>query len=966
MHAHARAADRAVSAAAARGSARRMDGGTLYAAASRSMHNAGLTGERAANYAKAKYDAAMDFKNRWYSWIFSTPPNIPLIVSNLCYVAVTTTALILTILVMEEHASDFRKNSLRVFRDPNKLFESHPCGMPTPDGKYLLHALGAVGDSGGWDLFPEPSYKTWMQKIDRALCSKLVPGADPHPDFPPKPDCTGHSDYGIDYVEELLTLGFLLNDNNIMPNADDLADPLMAPNKIEAKKLLLDGLACIHDEHSNEDHRNTFYSKTQYDAYGDLKTRVARAYVAAMPAFSRYEKERLACQDSATGRFDPFDNNCRHACHVKRELKNAAADQFSMYRSRDAEQLHTTVPFPKQLYRLLALSLAGYVDRLHNDGACFRNGMGPIGEMSALEFCAEAMDENPGLAAEQGKTQKEAFTIFTETNEALSEKHQCKDAAVFPPPPAPPVFRAEVEQLTTNDRIGPAVCAATLEYGLMDQGRLFGIPDVIMPFVTDNHPRQGWRFISRWIINALYTDPADSGALVFADPKARLELYVAYRLASSSIWAILVCNCAGFWLARAAVPLFVALLKAIGVRSNVRYVKRVNGVEQVLDEFKPIELYRPQPHVLVNLTLVVTALTVVGMLLLNPAADLHYYTDTDCTDWSGLGVHVPSGAWTSSWGKRRFERFGEYLIALLLFLTICIFFFQKFIGRALVSKEQKDAATDMEPGVTARSKAVPYFLVGFAVLVQIFFSLQAGYSGGDWLEAAKGDSIADADHDPVDALAKDVLMAVWTAFWNAFAIGFYRQKWCIQMLPSLYQYAWMAGCVLLVWVPSIQSYALLSDQIDDAFRDGNGSPDKGRRNRYIVIYVVSAVWTGLLIFRLLDVWKAMDAREKEFWDAETVADAKDAAITNLAEAKQANEAIEDQADWLTKSGPGATQARAPTSKFRFNLSRARIAPANGSAARSFGASARASSRVAFALPARDERRSVYMPLMPKL
>ena len=927
------------------------------------MHNAEVVGEGAVNYAKAKYDSAMDFKNRWHDWIFSSPPNIPLIVSNLVYVAVTLTALILTILVMEEHASDFRKNSLREFRDPSQVNEMlHPCGMPTPDAKYLLQAIGAVGDSGGYDLFPEPSYKTWMQKIDRSLCSKLVPGADTHPDFPPAADCTGHSDYGVDYVEELLTLGFLMDDDAITPDAEDYQDA----SKIEIKKTLLDGLACIHDKHSSEDDRNTFYSKTQYDAYGDLKTRVARAYVAAMPAFSRYEKERLACQDYTTGKFDPFDTNCRHACHIKRELKSAAADQFSMYRSADAEQLHATVPFAKQLYRLLALSLAGYVDRLHNDGACFRNGMGSKGEMNALDFCAEAMDENPGLAAEQGKTQKEAFTIFTETNEALSEKHQCKDAAVSPPPPAPPAFRAEVETLGTNDRIGPAVCAATLEYGLIDQGRLFGIPDVINPFVTDNHPRQGWRFFSRWIIDWLYYNPSDNGALVFADPKARLELYVGYRLASSSIWAILVCNCAGFWLARAAVPLFVAFLKAIGVRSNVHYVKRVNGVEQVLKEYKPIELYRPPPHFLVNAALVVTGFTVAGMLLLNPASNIHYYVSTDCTDWSGLGVHVPSGAWTSSWGRRRFERFGEYIIAFLLFITILTWMFQKFIGRALVSEVKKDAATDMEPGVTVRSKVVPFFLLGFAVLVQLFFSLQAGYAGGDWLEAAKGDSIADKNHDPVDTLAKDVLMAVWAAFWNAFAIGFYRQKWCIQMLPSLYQYAWMIACVLLVWVPTIQAYALLSDEVDDAFRDGNGSPDKGRRNRYIGIYVVSAVWTGLLIFRLLEVYKALAAKEKEFLDDESVADAKDAAIQNLAAAEAADEAIDDAADWLTVSGP--TGARAPASKFRFDLSRARVAPVNDSAARSFGASARAPSRVSFSFgsSSRGERKSVYMPLMPKL
>ena len=52
-----------------------------------------------------------------------------------------------------------------------------PCGMPTPDSMYLLQAIGAL-PAAGWDgASLEPNYKSWMKKVDRALCARVIPGA---------------------------------------------------------------------------------------------------------------------------------------------------------------------------------------------------------------------------------------------------------------------------------------------------------------------------------------------------------------------------------------------------------------------------------------------------------------------------------------------------------------------------------------------------------------------------------------------------------------------------------------------------------------------------------------------------------------------------------------------------------------------------------------------------------------------
>ena len=97
---------------------------------------------------------------------------------------------------------------------------------------------------------------------------------------------------------------------------------------------------------------------------------------------------------------DPFDSYCKHSCHVRKELQAAAADHQLLYNGGD---LPNGLTFTKMLYRLLALSLAGYYDRYHNQGICFRNtevyeagnaiptGFKEGDRLSAYDFCANSM-----------------------------------------------------------------------------------------------------------------------------------------------------------------------------------------------------------------------------------------------------------------------------------------------------------------------------------------------------------------------------------------------------------------------------------------------------------------------------------------------------------------------------------------------------------------------------------------------
>ena len=209
------------------------------------------------------------------------------------------------------------------------------------------------------------------------------------------------------------------------------------------------------------------------------------------------------------------------------------------------------------------------------------------------------------------------------------------------------------------------MCAATLQYGLFEQGRLFGIPDVIAPFVVDNRVDRGLHFIGKWIYDAMYVNPVKKAGDILTDPKSKLEMYIAYRLSSTSIWAILVANVAGYMLVRAA--------RAHGrVRPEVlrgQATCKQHGGRRA--EFEPIVLVRPQSGWPLYLAQVTNLLVIYWIFWIDPATQSHYYITTECDDWAGLGVHVPSGRTCTNVGQARFGRFGEHLIGILLVFTFC-------------------------------------------------------------------------------------------------------------------------------------------------------------------------------------------------------------------------------------------------------------------------------------------------------
>ena len=182
VYTDAAAYDRAVSLARAGGARARGGLARVSATAGARARAAGSAAlSRARDVGRNRYADVKAFKDKWHRWLYNEPgkTNFWLLISNVLYIAVSLTVLVLTFIVMHEHVDDFKRNEFTEHyvkdadNNPTSVLKQYPpCGMPTPDSMYLLQAINAL-PAAGWDgASLEPNYKSWMQKVDRALCAR--------------------------------------------------------------------------------------------------------------------------------------------------------------------------------------------------------------------------------------------------------------------------------------------------------------------------------------------------------------------------------------------------------------------------------------------------------------------------------------------------------------------------------------------------------------------------------------------------------------------------------------------------------------------------------------------------------------------------------------------------------------------------------------------------------------------------
>lgn len=689
--------------------------------------------------------------NRFLTSRPGRPAKIILLFNSAVFVGLSLAAFFLLQGPFHAHVDSFHANSVRFVVDP--------CGLPTPDPRAMLLALGL--QRADWSMLAGADYGGWVERMEDALCNSQAPSMGAQIAPPPSPPV-------------------------------DAPPPSASPNCGENAMVALARLT-KRAEFDTEVAFTSWLCDLHSAPFGDVPVRIVRAYYAFMPAFVHYHTHCKHKKD-----VDPLlGRECTHLCSVRDALQAANGDEHLLIES---QQVGSTTAVSEMLHRLLALSVVGYHDR-RNRGACFSN--------------LEIMKTNDHLVTSEGSSQAVCEKIYGDggavfdTSQSPIDRYRTVQEAVHtthgcgtPKAPLAPIVATDYEAVSNtttihkrDTRVG--TCVALLQYGAFDTTRLFGASDPVGEFVVN--ARDSGNFIRRVesaVVESLFLDPVRDHGAKFADATKRLQLYAAYKVAATAIWGTAAMAVVGFFAARAIVP---GTLVLVNIARNTNA-----GLPD-----------RPPPDVFVLVALGVALLTSVWVVFLEASVQIVHPSQPTCThDWYGSKEQVYSAAFESSWGVHTFGGAPEAKVALCLVGIVAMAAFHEAIVRALLPKPRS-------PPPTRRNEVAVLVMTTLLSAASVgLFAAQSGETGKEWRDELLTGSLAQQKKKGRE-FTNDLTVALYSALFVGAALGTIRQRWCLQTpLPKA---IWFFASIGLLWVPWMHASDLLETELGDAFDAERGT-----------------------------------------------------------------------------------------------------------------------------------------------
>lgn len=822
------------------------------------------------------------------TWAAFRQPNYWYILFNAIQIVTCLAVLVIGFACVNEARADLSANVASKLTDKANVSTVTPCGFPAPDMLHLLRLQGVYENQFGLPQLIEPDYKRWNLRVLGSMCS-----SDP---YWTTTGNDGERDTDITEKARLLHGLYTISASLKMGAYDVTPAGLLA---LETKML---------NDMCNEEGNRT-YSARLHTSFGDPLTRIARAYLAAAPAFHAYQVSKtdpLSNGGTCLGDIDPFgytalasgakESKCSNADYITLVLQRAGSihnsarlagiledAQGTEKAKKDwhAPSSNTFVAGPlEMLYALYALSVINHYDKTANDGKCFKNTK----SLTALKLCASQYG-NPlafeGYTLTSSTT--EALTIFGTTvldvnyyrmsdAEAVG-KYSCSAPTVSDivlttsglanaaSPPAPPPFvshRGADASFAGSGTIGNtgrlavqqhviSSCAATMQYGLFDQERLFGVPDVLNEFQHDNRPDASLHFLGGITAQSYYLGPLEEAEFAFRRPVDRLALYLAYRLASLALWGSLIASVTGFFIGRSGVPLVVSVLTLF------LNLEQKNGVRLTIVQPESRSIFQDAFTILAAVVAFVGAYYTI---FVDPSAQSYYPTTPKCDDFV-LGkdyVHSAGGAYVTSWGKRRFNRYSETQIGIvLIFMAVVpvIYTFTKVFTQSSATRKKSNRV-----GMTTFNTSVnAVFLIAAGTIVggQVYNCIN---TGNNWMAAAR---VSPFDVSSLnDALGRDCLAVVLMSFWVGLALSVNRASWVMNEVKGvIYRLAFFGGCIFVIWLNQISYLALMPVEYADAF--AYPSKDDQRRNAQMISLAGTGLFTLAVIVEFYVLQKQLSS-----------------------------------------------------------------------------------------------------------
>jgi hypothetical protein len=456
----------------------------------------------------------------------SAPINYRLIVINILLIVGCVFVLVQSTSALATAANDM-DNIAR------KAAGAAPCGMAVPRTKFILQAVREISD----DAFTEDNEGVYVERVQKAFCSASS-------------------------VTNSLRSAFQTHE---IPE-DCCNENVDAADQIDVDAAVKDYLCKCDTQGCN----------TGSTGYGDIVRRIAHAYVLAAPAFAHYMDTTMNGGRCTTD-YDPFSEaacpNADSRDIIATELNEAADNSMSILAGESAN----AAPFPEtahMVYRLMLLGLVEYNDRTLNDGRCFKN---TAGKADPVAFCIDKLSSSGGRPLGKRSVTgcldpiDQPYYVerigFADSCNWDAETGKEEDRLEIEPTPR--ADRRFSEGYKTADPV-IAVCSSTLEFGLLDQKRLFGLPDPVskFEFYGSNHGNAFTRWLAGWAYYGLFDANVGKAIAEKHVPYLDLKLYAGYRFAATAAWSIAAICATGYLLAFASVPM-AKLLYVRLVRRNI-------------------------------------------------------------------------------------------------------------------------------------------------------------------------------------------------------------------------------------------------------------------------------------------------------------------------------------------------------------------------------------------------------------
>lgn len=379
-------------------------------------------------------------------------------------------------------------------------------------------------------------------------------------------------------------------------------------------------------------------------------------------------------------------------------------------------------------------------------------------------------------------------------------------------------------------------CAQNMKWGLLEQTRLFGLPDAVHEFVIE--PRDVAAHAMQWLYETFLNDYyvnvlAESGSHE-NKPAYALRLWSAFQFAMTGLWTTMFGSVAGYLTAWAVVPLVAQLLPRVPLLG--RFLKpcwRKNGAQQTV--------VRPsvaRDFVFIFWTIVAVFVSV-WMVVVAPAEGPVYPVDSDCEAFQGSPDERGSNGGVFSTSAREVKSVvtahcipGWVLLGMIgwcwiyeLVLARCV---DKLDPVVKFVKEYKERNPEYERNNTI---ATVLILLVSAVCVGLAVA-SAVMQGNNWKDVSdhmqkavdagtEGDDSYEGLAPEAEWLAHEVRMCAITSYLQAVGVGMLSQRWVVTSLSTLdisLYYALIGGFLVApYWVRT----TLMADQWTPLFNDAD-------------------------------------------------------------------------------------------------------------------------------------------------